>query len=97
MAAVSCVMGNNGSPLAPGWDWAARSLELVTPTPLIQSISRGFHVPTPTVADAENLKKPRDPDKNADLDMQETHETMSTRKFTKNPPFSTRAILGDNP
>ena len=57
-------LDTNGAQLLIGWDWAARSLEVGAPDPLIRSISQGTPFPIPTVADAgaqkKNVKKDSD-------------------------------------
>ena len=53
LAAVSSDLESNGIPLPTGWDWAARSLELIAPDPLSRPLPGGLSDPMPTIAEAE--------------------------------------------
>ena len=91
LAAVSHVMGENGSPLCGGWDWAPRSLEFVPPSPLARSNPRGAPVPIPTIAEAGNLRGTQDAEKERNIVTQDTRETMEDH------PIRTETIAGHNP
>ena len=84
LAAVNCVLGSSGSLLPVNEDWAARSLEFVPPSPLVRLISRGVHVPSPTVEDAEKLRRPK-------------VICRMIKTATKHPPINTETNAEDKP
>ena len=76
LVAGSAVLGNYGCPLPAGRDWAARSPEFVAPRHLIRLSCRGAPVLISTIAGSKELQKRRDKSKGAEINLQNTQETV---------------------
>ena len=91
LAAVQRVLDSNGSPLPPGWGWAARSLGFVPPSSLIRAVSRGAPIPIPTITQGAAMQESRDvkKDKNTRLPDLQTN--------AKHSSFGIEMVGGDAP
>ena len=97
LGATSYVLDTGGRPLPPGWGSAARSLEFLSPPPRMCSASGGVHVLIPTIAQSELSQKPQEMDQNANLALQDTRETLSTRSNKAPFPICAESVVDDAP
>ena len=77
LAAVNCGSDNGRSPHPAGWNWVAKALEFIAPSPLARSICRSAPVSSSTIASARKLREAHARDLSAPVPPTDTRTSVA--------------------